>query len=268
MPRHAFSLMEVIIAIALFATLLVGVLEAALSVRQFADQHEALLDLEQEGRLILSQVTSDLSNSGWLKTDSGTVLYPVVSPPLVNGLPVIDPEFLPFGNQVEFLRINSSHGATGSDWCDFSTPTTPMDQWKTPDNAIPELVSDPDYTTQVGRRLVTPVWETTSSNSTAQLTYENNQIVSNLRVYVYQAELSPSGSGRGTLRRYYRDGGVGALVRDPRLGDLGSHIYSFLVTPVNGTQRIQVTLELRNDVPGKARAVRTFIANIAMRSAY
>jgi prepilin-type N-terminal cleavage/methylation domain-containing protein len=265
MPRHAFSLMEVIIAIALFATLLVGVLETALSVRQFTDQHEALLDLEQEGRLILSQITSDLSNSGWLKTDPGqVVLYPVIFPPLVNGLPVVDPVL--FGNRVEFLRINSANGVAGSDWIDFSTPTTPMDRWETPNNAIPELVSDPDYTTQVGRRLVTPAWETTSAYSTQQLSYVNNQDVSKLRIYVFQVDPSPS--GRGTLHRYYREGAGGALIRDPRLGDLGSHIFSLLVRPVNGTQRLQIMLELRNDVPGKARAIRTFIANVAMRSAY
>lgn len=265
-PRIGFSLIEVIIAIALFTTLLIGVLEATVSIKGFADQHESLLELEQEGRQIMDQVVSDLSNSGWLK--QGSTIYPVVTPAW--NQPTNEPpsdENL-FGNRVEFLSINLSKAAAGRDWFDFSATTTAMADWRTPDNAVPELVSDPSYTTQVGKRLVMPVWEPIASKANDRISYTDNQILSNLRTYLYQVDPSPSESGRGTLHRYYREGPDAEPVLDTRIGDLGRHIYSFVVAPIADTQRVRITLELRNDPPGKARAVRTFVANIAMRSAY
>ena len=89
--------------------------------------------------------------------------------------------------------------------------------------------------------------ETTQAQRNSSLSYTENNDLAKLRIYVYRVE--PSAGGRGTLRRYYREGDAGGqLIRDTELGDLGRNIYSLTAT-VNG-QRIIVSLELRRNQPG------------------
>ncbi len=236
--RLALTLIEVVISIAILATLLVAVIEASLSVRSFTDQHENLLDLEMEGRQILNQVSSDLSNTTWF--NHGTAL------------PVAPPDT--FGNRIEFLRIrNVSPGstATGISRVDFTRPAARMQDWKDPLllPAVTGLVVDEDYVTNGPGTLVNPVWETTALRSGDALTFDENRDLLNLRIYVYRVE--PTSSGRGTLRRYYREGSAtGPLVRDTHLGDLGRNVYSFSAR-VEG-QRVILALELRRNPPGAA----------------
>lgn len=259
--RHALSLMEVVISIALFATLLVAVLETALAVRSVTDQHENLLDLDLEGHQILAQVTRDLSNTTWLDP-LPTGRYPLVVPDA-------------FGMGIEFMRIRSATPGTqdsGIAQLDFSRPAARMQDWKVPNALSPVngLVADENYVTNVGR-LVMPVWETTAARNADNLTFAENRTVDNLRIYVYRVE--PTISGRGTLRRYYREGDpAGALVRDATLGDLGRNIYSFSAVPRG--QSITLILELRRNPPGAppppgtpvTPQVSRFQTSIAMRS--
>lgn len=259
--RLALTLMEVIISIGLFATLLVAVLETAMAVRSVTDQHENLLDLDQEGRQILAQVTRDLSNTTWLHPVGGG-RYPITVPN-------------DFGTGIEFMRIRSAQpGSLGSGIAqvDFSQRTAAMQDWKVPNllSPVSGLVVNENYVTNVGN-LVMPVWETTAARSANNLTFEQNRTVDNLRIYVYRVE--PTARGRGTLRRYYREGDPdGALVRDPTLGDVGSNIFAFSAVPSG--QSITVILELRRNPPGPppppgtavTPQVSRFQTSIAMRS--
>lgn len=255
--RTALSLLEMMIAVTLFAALMIAVTETAISVRGFASQHEDLIELEQEGRTILRQVVADLSNSGRFSASG------------INNLPyVTTPSDATFGNEVWFLRIRSvpsSSSAVGVAHIDFRARISAMDEWKTPRNAVPGLIADEDFVNNGPTRLVTPVWEPIGSRVDQPLTYDDNANPQNLRIYCYRVE--PSASGRGALRRYFREGASAPWQLDTTLGDLGTHIYSFVVEPpVN--QRVRISLELRKDVPGRGRAVRRFEAVAAMRSAY
>jgi hypothetical protein len=230
-----------------------------------------MIDLEQEGRTILAQVSKDLSNSGWVWNSSGAIVFPKVYPAWnLQGTQPTDPDNL-FGNSIEFASINITNSIEGTDWFNFSSPYTPMADWETPRTTVPELIFDNAYTTQVGKRLVMPIWEPRQEAGGApwktNRDYGDNTDLTNIRTYLYQVVPSPN-TGRGTLRRFYRDGNAAAPEHDTRMHDLGMHIHSFVVTPVMNTQRIRIELELRHDPPGKARVIRSFVTNVAMRSAY
>jgi prepilin-type N-terminal cleavage/methylation domain-containing protein len=255
--RHGLSLVEMMIALALFTALMVAVVETAISVRGFSGQHEDIIDLEQEGRTILNQVTADLSNSGWF--NNGSVTYPNITA-------VSD---LTFGNEVRFLRIRAvAPGSTelGIAHLDFSVPISRMEEWKTPLNAVTGLVADEEFVNNGPTRLVTPVWEPISSRISDPLSYAENSDPTLLRAYRYR--VIPSPSGRGTLRREFREGTTGTWQQDTSLGDLGQHIFSFVVAYQPGSQRVRISLELRRDVPERGRAIRRFEGVAAMRSVY
>lgn len=262
--RLALSLLEMMIALVLFSTLMIAVVETAISVRGFSGQHEDLIDLEQEGRTILNQVTSDLSNSGWF--NQGGVPYPNITPVL----PKNDPDYN-FGNEIRFLRIRAvppGSTALGIAHLDFSRPISRMDEWKTPLNTVPGLVADPDFVTYGPTRLATPVWEpigTLVNQSNPALSYDDNLDPTKLRFYRYRVVASPS--GRGTLWREFREGTTGPWQFDESLGEIGRHIYSFEVEQPRN-QQVRISLELRRDVPNGGRAVRRFEAVAAMRSIY
>lgn len=251
------------IAVVLFATLMIAVVETAVSVRGFSGQHEDLIDLEQEGRKILNQVTTDLSNSGWF--NNGGVIYPTITP-----VPV--PPDVGFGNEVHFLRLRAvAPGSSdlGIAHLDFTAPVSRMDEWKTPRNTVTGLVADENFQNNGPTRLVTPVWEPIASEIALEdrgaLSYADNNDPTKLRTYCYR--VIPAPTGRGTLRRYYREGTTGTWQHDTSLGDLGQHIYSFVVEQPRD-QRVRITLELRRDVPDRGRAIRRFEAVAAMRSVY
>lgn len=257
--RLALSLLEMMIALALFTTLMVVVVETAISVRGFSGQHEDIIDLEQEGRTILNQVTTDLSNSGWFSYNNGSVAYPAITA-------VSD---VTFGNEVRFLRIRAvapGSADLGIAHLDFSAPVSRMEEWKTPLNTVTGLVADEDFVNNGPTRLVTPVWEPISSRLSDPLSYDENSNPTLLRAYRYR--VIPSTSGRGTLRREFRDGTTGMWQHDTSLGDLGQHIFSFVVAYQPGSQRVRISLELRRDVPDRGRAIRRFEAVAAMRSVY
>lgn len=257
--RHGLSLVEMMIALALFSALMVAVVETAISVRGFSGQHEDIIDLEQEGRTILNQVTTDLSNSGWFSSNNGSVTYPNIT----TAAPVT------FGNEIRFLRVRAvAPGSTdlGIAHLDFSLPISRMDEWKTPVNAVTGLVADEDFVNNGPTRLVTPVWEPISSRVSDPLSYDENSDPTLLRAYRYR--VIPSTSGRGTLRREFREGTTGPWQQDTSLGDLGQHIFSFVVAYQPGSQRVRISLELRRDVPERGRAIRRFEGVAAMRSAY
>jgi hypothetical protein len=255
--RLGLSLLEMMIAVVLFSTLMIVVTETAIGVRGFTGQHDDLLDLEREGRAILQEVVRDLSNSGRFSA-SGISDLPHVTPP----------DAATFGNEIWFLRIRAvapGSAKLGIDQLDFTTAISRMDEWKTPRNTVPGLVADEEFVNNGPTRLVTPVWEPIGSRVADRLTYAENRDPHNLRIYCYR--VVPASSGRGALRRYYKEGWSAPWQLDDSLGEVGSHIFSFVVEPpVN--QRVRISLELRKDIPGRGRAIRRLEAVAAMRSAY
>lgn len=252
--NHGLTLVELIIAMVLFATVMVAVLESSLSIQDTTKQHEDLIDLEREGRAILSQLTLDFSNSGWFPLGGGRFL------PEASAF-----SSATFGNTVDFLRIGK--GSTNDRAVfDLSAACTPMSEWKTPTTVIPGLVADELFLNNGPSRLVTPVWRPITDKATDPLSFADNSELANLALYRYQ--VMPNDGGRGSLWRYCRQGSTAPWTVDPEFQPLGRHIYELRITPVLNTQRLQISLELRKETPDKARAIRHFVTVVAMRSAY
>jgi type II secretory pathway pseudopilin PulG len=282
MQRRALTLLEVIIGTALFATMLVVVTESAISVRSYATMNERTDDLEAEGRSILRQLSSDLSNAAWFyerpsPSDQAVPLYPKVIKPA-------DPA-TSFGDQIMFLKLRTERSNDETpdklvvehvNLNNGNNPTKRMSQYATAP-AVFSLVLNDAFIDNGSATFVSAVWE----SKDAGLTYEQNQLRPNLRHYRYTVELHPV-SGRGELRRSYinglppEDGGPEPWVMEENQ-HWGRHIANLtidtaLTTATSGQRRlspnqIRIKLELRRDAEGSVAQVRrTFYTTIALRS--
>jgi len=259
--NKGMSLLEVTIGMALFSILMVLVVETTVSIRDFSANYEEMTDLEEEGRRIIKQVTTDFSNSAWYNNAGNT--FPVAT----------DISQETYGNTVRFLRLRSNGSdlsQTGIAPVDFKTPISLMSEWKDPKNTVPGLVVNPVfelYTNNVV--LLSQVWEPIERLRATPLPFGENKSLANLRIYEYRVESSANDSlGRGVLkRRYSEDEGV-TWNDDASIGDLGRHIYWFIIQPDLRTQQVRLFLELRgpDQQVGKTVAVRRFSVTIAMRS--
>ena len=263
MNNKGMSLLEVTIGMALFSILMVLVIETTLSIRDFSANYEENIDLEEEGRRIINQVTADFSNSAWF--NDGTNVFPFAS----SGISEIT-----YGNSVQFLRLRSNgsdRSQVGIASFDFKTPSSRMSEWKTPSSIVPGLVVDENYSLLNGTGpLVSQVWEPIARRRGFPADFIQNKQLSNLRIYQYIVGSPPNNSlGRGVLKRKWSDTGVnGTFNDDESIGELGRHIHWFIIQPDPGTQRIRLFLELRGpeQQSGKAVAVRRFSTIITMRS--
>jgi prepilin-type N-terminal cleavage/methylation domain-containing protein len=255
-----FTLLEVIIAVALFSTLLVAVIETSIGILNYTDQHQRLLELEEEGRQILKQMSADLSNSGPY-VEPGNLSYPLATP--------INKNTNPYGNSIRFLRINSTSSSAdnGVELFNFSDPITTMSKWATPSNTIKGLVVNPNYSLNAGE-LVSPIWEKNSTfqnqASSSSIPYWTaNRNLSNLRIYSYEVVPLPN-LAYGTLQRKYSvDGGI-TYQKDTSIPDLGrGHVYSFVIEPA--AQGVRLHLELiSQNARSSGEVRRTFDSVITM----
>lgn len=282
MQRHGLTLLEVIIGMALFATMLVVVTESAMSVRSYATMHERTDDLEDEGRTILRQLSADLSNAAWFyekpsPTEQAVPVYPRVVQPA-------DPA-ASFGNELVFLKLRTERNSDNTpdklqvehvNLSSTNNPTKRMSQYSTAP-AVFSLVLNDAFIDNGSMTFVSAVWEASGTG----LTYDQNQLRQNLRHYRYAVEPHPV-SGRGELRRFYvngkppEDGGTDPWVREESQA-WGRHvdyltIDTALTTVASGQRRlspnqIRIKLELLADAKdGVAPVRRTFYTTIALRS--
>jgi prepilin-type N-terminal cleavage/methylation domain-containing protein len=267
--NKGMSLLEVTIGMALFSILMVLVIETTLSIRDFSANYEESIELEEEGRRIIKQVTADFSNSAWY--NNGGDVFPDATRTI---------SALTYGNSVKFLRIRSNGSDTlqvGIAPFDFNTRTSRMSEWKTPSSTVPGLVVNEGYVPDSNPPIPLPLqvsqtWEPKAGSRSEPLSFDENNSLSNLRVYRYWVDPANNSIGRGVLKRQYTDTysttGDSGFQDDDSLGDLGRHIHWFIIQPDQNTQRVRLFLELRGpeQQSGKAVAVRRFSTIIAMRS--
>jgi prepilin-type N-terminal cleavage/methylation domain-containing protein len=241
MLRSAFTLLELIIALAIFAVVMAMVIETSTSISSYAHQHDDLLTLEEEGRMIMRQVTWDLSQTTWGPETATS--YPVVnraSRPIPSGS---------YGDEIQFLRVRSVMNiaqANGFEPIIFSNANfTPFREWKTPKSSIPGLVLNLDYAPYVDEEpLVGVVFE--PANLTDTVDYESNRLTTNLAIYRYKPFANPI-TGQATLRR---EKSINNGITWGSRQDFGQHVYQFEVAeitdPSERPQQLTVTLLLRH----------------------
>ncbi len=282
MRCRGLTLLEITIGMALFATMIVVVTESATSVRSYAIMNERTDDLEAEGRTILRQLSSDLSNAAWFyekpsPEEQAVPLYPKVIRPE-------DPT-TSLGDELMFLKLRTERNIDDSpenlqvehiNLGNAKATAKQMSQYATAP-AVFSLVLNDSFVDNGNMTFVAAVWE----SNEAGLNFDKNQQREHLRHYRYSVVPHPV-SGRGELRRSYvngkplEDGGTSPWIME-ETQRWGRHIAYLTVdtalTTVGTGQRrlspnqIRIKLELRNEAEGDVAQVRrTFHATIALRS--
>ena len=275
--RAGLSLLEVVIAMAIFAVFLVGAMEAMSSMRSLATVYERTDDQEREGRRILRTFTNDLSNSAWLFTadyDSRAPAYPTVTR---GGSQA-------YGDAIEFVKLRTERTLSNDprglhvERVNFADPGgKPVrfsDYHHAP--AVKSLVLNTTYqesrkegvaATYLNDVYVATVWESGQGSQT----FQQNADPRGIRVYRYEVRVSQR-TGLGELVRLYRNQAAAPWqVTDV----LSEHVLEFEVelfdTPgtaagLNMNQvRFRLVLERPGDA-GTARTRRAIEAVVAMRS--
>lgn len=278
--RAALTLLEVVIGLALFATVMVAVIESTAAVRSYAVMHERTDDLESEGRTILRQLSADLSNAAWYFDRSDPTVAAV--PLLPRVVRAADPA-ASLGDELVFLKLRTERNVNNNpavlqvEHVNLSgaAPRRMADYATAP--VVYSLVLNEGFVDNGSMPFVSTVWESYEGG----LTHAENQDRTRLRHYRYAVVPNPQ-TGRGELRRFYcnglpvDEGGSEAWVSDNDQA-WGRHIASlrfdtFVTTAGTGQRRlspnqIRVHLELRHDgQDGRASARRVFQATIALRS--
>ena len=233
----AFSLMEVIISLAIFTALMVGIMQALISTRNFIGEDEIRNDLDLEALRIMREVAGDIGNSAWY-----------LNPPSIDDNPnqpeprLVTPTTYPnvgkgpagagttaWGDQIDFVKLrlkdgtwNSPHemrtdvlkakvnlrGIAAAGMNDiFDAPT------------LTSLITNPDWRPGDDSTIafVWPVFEA----AVAPLTYQENFSFAtpgrSPRLYRYIVRAQP-GTRNGRLVRQYSNGpgtNYGAIPEHP-----------------------------------------------------
>jgi type II secretory pathway pseudopilin PulG len=273
------TLMEVVIAMAIFVTFLVGALEAMVSMRNLATQHERTEDLENEGKKMVRTFTNDIANSAWFyhKPDAKTrtAVYPAVTKAVTGA----------YGDTLEFVKLRTERSVSSDpqnlhvehvSFADSATKPVPFSNYH---NAVAvnslvlnetylQAVVDSNRSTYWNDTYVAAVWE---SESAAQ-TFIDNADKNKVRVYRYDVQVNPS-TGLGSLRRMYHNQQTGGTWQVAEI--LSDNILEFEVDLYNSSGsaaglnmnqiRFRFVLE-RPGAGGVARSRRAVEAVIAMRS--
>ena len=279
--RNGMTLIEVVIAMAIFITFLVGALEAMVSMRNLATLHERTEDLENEGKKIVRTFTNDVANSAWFYEagfNTRTAIYPAVTKAATGA----------YGDILEFVKLRTERSMSSDpqnlhvEHVNFDDSTTKPVRFSNYHNAtaVNSLVLNETYlqavvngteSTYLNDTFVAAVWE---SPSAAQ-TFIQNANKNNVRVYRYDVAVSPQ-TGLGSLRRMYRNPTTGTTTSTWQVAEiLSDHILEFEVDLYNssgsaaGLNMNQIRLRFVLERPGAngvARSRRAVEAVIAMRS--
>jgi prepilin-type N-terminal cleavage/methylation domain-containing protein len=265
--NKGMSLLEVIIALGLFATVMAAVIETAISMKNVTDQYGTLVDMEQEGREIMEQITRDLSRSGSDTIDGNS--FPRTSA-------VGD-----YGSSIRFLRLyapSPSNGSPGVHAYNFDEEVTPMTEWAQPKQVAHGLLVNPGYTINNTQPLISTVWEPVKNANLADpyppVTYQSNDTYGTMRIYKYEPVVN--NNGQATLRLSYSENGGTTFPEANIVRDIGRHVYFIHFSKPGNNSRIDVKLILRNydavreqrdgiKTTEKAHAERTFQTSIRIR---
>jgi type II secretory pathway pseudopilin PulG len=224
--RRAFSLLEVVVSLGIFAALMVGITEALIATRNFAGEDEIRNDLELEGLRLVREMSADFGNSAWFLNPpspsfpnepepavSTPQTYPNVGKgPVATGLGTTA-----WGDQIDFVKLRLKDGIWNSPNALRNASTSARFNMSTTDAVgmqdifgaptLISLVSNPDWLP--GAPKTTPfVWPVFES-AVAPLTYAENASFATAgrspRLYRYILRAQPNGRN-GRLVRQYSNG--------------------------------------------------------------
>lgn len=236
----AFSLMEVVISLGIFMVLMVGIMQALITTRNYVGEDEIRNDLELEGLRVQKEMAGDLGNSAWFLNPPGPE-FPNEPQPKLNSpqtYPNVgkgdSPAFLgttEWGDQLDFVKLRLKDGTFNSPYALRSDGTYQSRYNFNAANAVPmndifnaptltALVSNPMWLpggwqqngemllsdkNPANRAFVWPVFE----SAAASLSYQENACLErpnkSPRVYRYIVRARP-GSSNGRLIRQYSNG--------------------------------------------------------------
>lgn len=276
------SLVEMLIAMAIFAAFLVAVIQSMIGLRGltgFAQRHD---DLERESRRIVQLLTDDLTNSAWfhvpdINTATGAMTMVPVYPRVTK---TTDP-LASFGDTLEFVKLRTERSvaatpaALRTEHVHFADPllkpVAMEEYWHGP--AVRSLVLNEDYgkalnTGDAGypyrNVFVSAVWE---SNLT-HLTFLQNADETKLRRYRYLV-VPDATSGSGRLVRQFKNADETEWTGEETIAGNVFELRidsSFTWSTLNRNQlHVSFILE-RPAETGTARVRRRVDATIAMRS--
>jgi prepilin-type N-terminal cleavage/methylation domain-containing protein len=262
--RIGFTLIELTVALAIFSILLAGLLEIGMSLRTYADYDAIANDLEFEGKRVLAEISSDLSNSGRLYANGATI-YPILYKTPIDA----DSNW----DELEFLRLRTERTISSTprqlhvqnvNFNDSAQRPVPFSKyWE--GKPINSLILDPGATVGADlAQIAAPVWETNQSG----LDYAANGNPSNARVFRYDL-VDDQRTGRKLLTRKYKNPGDSEWSLDK---ELGANIDSFTVDlaesmPSLNLNQVRVSITLiRGEVSTGTRYRRVVETTIALRS--
>lgn len=263
----AFTLLEMMIAMALMATFMVAVMECLISLNRYAGMDERTYDLDAEGKRLLSQLSNDFANAAWFQEQDAVGNWNLIYPQITKG-----DASSTWGDEIVFMKLRTERRSAEqpdsiqTEHVNFegneSKPARMGNYAKA--QPIYSLILNPNY--QSGRPdFVSPAWESPNIN----LSYAENLNKEKLRQYSYQ--IQPDGAtGRGILVRAYRTGSTGPWLVDRELGGNVTRltIDSFKTNKSLNPNQIHISIQLLRDatVEGQTRTMRTVETTFSLRS--
>ena len=276
------SLVEIVIAMAIFAAFLVVVMQSMLSLRGLTDFSQRQDDLERESRRILQTLTDDLTNSAWFyRPDINTVTGAMTMVPVYPRVTKTTDPLASFGDTLEFVKLRTERSiavapaSLRTEHVNFSDslskPVEMADYWQGP--AVRSLVLNEDY----GKALntgdlaypyrnvfVAAVWESDRKH----LSFLENADETKLRRYRYLV-LPNATTGSGRLVRQYKNADEADYFGEETIAENIFELKvdsSFTWSTLNRNQlHVSFVLE-RPGQTGSARVRRKVDATLAMRS--
>lgn len=222
-----FSLMEIIISLALFATLMVGIMQALISTRNFVGEDEIRNDLDLEALRILREISGDLGNSAWYLNPPGTsfpnspepkLLSPITYPNVGKGPITLTLGTTDWGDQLDFVKMRLKDGTWNSPDEMRNDPVVKARLNLTQTTAaglneifdaptLTSLITNPDWKPGADDSIpfVWPVFESAVAPLTFAENFSFNAPGRSPRLYRYIVR-SQSGTSNGRLVRQYSNG--------------------------------------------------------------
>ncbi len=228
--RRGTTLLEVIVALGIFVTVLVGIMQGLIATRNYVGEDEIRNDLELEGLRLLKEFTGDLGNSAWFHVEPlpvGTITLPVLVNKPVPML--VSPEILPnvgkgaagagttdWGDQLDFVKLRLKDLTALSPYelrvhtariNLQSSVATSLDQFLTAKSAN-NLIVNEEWSPGIDEDLEPYVWPVFESGKAA-LTFDQNRCLASPanspRLYRYIVRAIP-GTTNGRMVRQYSNG--------------------------------------------------------------
>lgn len=224
--RHGTTLLEVILALGIFVTVVVGITQGLIATRTYVGEDEIRADFELESVRLLNEFTNDLANSTWFGDEPS--LFPssnkdnpyAVSPTTFPNVAKAAPTRL-WGDQLDFVKLRLSDQIvmrpgdarqTMVRVDDAANPAVQLDDFLNA-KAMTTMISNPDWIVGSTDDFLLPVFDA----AVVGLTFaQNRQFTTpnrSPRLYRYIVREAPDAPAtvpanfrRGQLVRQYSNG--------------------------------------------------------------